>query len=260
MELLDEVVAQAPGLTEPGLQIKARVPAKSRLPPRPMGAKPSSARPPGGWSRCGSAQPSSVDPALLPGASPASITRRPVSSAVRVPASGSSALDGAPSSAPSAGSSSGLRSSSASTNSVSSMFGELQQLDRLLQLGASSPGTGPGADRDEATGTSTRLEAEAVSEVDPAHALVGDDLAGRPLGEDPRGDRPGDRGVTINLPEQGLDLDQELAAVERVYIAQALSRTEQNRSRAADLLGVKRTTLVEKIKRLERLGLGDGLQ
>ena len=31
-------------------------------------------------------------------------------------------------------------------------------------------------------------------------------------------------------------------------------------SQAADLLGVKRTTLVEKIKRLERLGLGDGLQ
>jgi DNA-binding NtrC family response regulator len=53
---------------------------------------------------------------------------------------------------------------------------------------------------------------------------------------------------------------RELAAVERVYIAQALSQTEQNRSRAADLLGVKRTTLVEKIKRLERLGLGDGLQ
>ncbi len=80
------------------------------------------------------------------------------------------------------------------------------------------------------------------------------------LPPDVRGDRPDDRGATINLPEQGLDLEQELAAVERVYIAQALSRTEQNRSRAADLLGVKRTTLVEKIKRLERLGLGDGLQ
>ena len=65
MELFDEVVAQAPGLTEPGLQIRPGS-AKSRLPPRPMGAKPSSARPPGRWSRCGSAQPSSVDPALLP--------------------------------------------------------------------------------------------------------------------------------------------------------------------------------------------------
>ncbi|WP_396626203.1 sigma-54-dependent transcriptional regulator [Luteitalea sp.] len=79
------------------------------------------------------------------------------------------------------------------------------------------------------------------------------------LPPDVRGDKPGERGVTIALPEQGLDLERELAVVERVYIAQALARTEQNRSRAADLLGVKRTTLVEKIKRLERLGLGDGL-
>jgi two-component system response regulator AtoC len=79
------------------------------------------------------------------------------------------------------------------------------------------------------------------------------------LPPDVRGDRPDDHGAAINLPEQGLDLERELAIVERVYIAQALTRTEQNRSRAADLLGVKRTTLVEKIKRLERLGLGDGL-
>ena len=75
-----------------------------------------------------------------------------------------------------------------------------------------------------------------------------------------RGDRPDERGTTLALPEQGVDLERELAAVERVYIAQALARTEQNRSRAADLLGVKRTTLVEKIKRLERLGLAEGLQ
>ena len=75
------------------------------------------------------------------------------------------------------------------------------------------------------------------------------------LPPDVRGDRADDRAMAIALPEQGLDLERELAAVERVYIAQALARTEQNRSRAADLLGVKRTTLVEKIKRLERLGL-----
>ncbi len=76
------------------------------------------------------------------------------------------------------------------------------------------------------------------------------------LPPDVRGDRVDDPAMSIALPEQGLDLERELAAVERVYIAQALVRTEQNRSRAADLLGVKRTTLVEKIKRLERLGMG----
>ena len=80
------------------------------------------------------------------------------------------------------------------------------------------------------------------------------------LPPDVRGDRADDRGVPISLPEQGIDLERELASVERVYIAQALARTEQNRSRAADLLGIKRTTLVEKIKRLERMGLETGLQ
>ena len=80
------------------------------------------------------------------------------------------------------------------------------------------------------------------------------------LPPDVRGDRPDDRGSSLSLPEQGIDLERELASVERVYISQALARTERNRSRAADLLGVKRTTLVEKIKRLERLGLGEGTQ
>ncbi len=80
------------------------------------------------------------------------------------------------------------------------------------------------------------------------------------LPPDVRGDRPDERGASLPLPEAGIDLERELAAVEQVYIAQALVRTDQNRSRAADLLGVKRTTLVEKIKRLERMGLGSGLQ
>ena len=46
-----------------------------------------------------------------------------------------------------------------------------------------------------------------------------------------------------------------VATVERGFVQQALTRTEGNRSRAAGLLGVKRTTLVEKVKRLQRLGL-----
>jgi two-component system, NtrC family, response regulator PilR len=53
------------------------------------------------------------------------------------------------------------------------------------------------------------------------------------------------------LPEDGLDLDAFLARAERELIRRALERTSGNRSQAADLLRVKRTTLVEKIKRLE---------
>jgi DNA-binding NtrC family response regulator len=52
------------------------------------------------------------------------------------------------------------------------------------------------------------------------------------------------------LPDRGLDLDGLLSSVERTLIAQALERTGGNKRQAADLLGLKRTTLVEKLKRL----------
>jgi len=71
-----------------------------------------------------------------------------------------------------------------------------------------------------------------------------------------RGDVDDAQPVPLVLPDGGFDLDRTLAAVERGFVQQALARTEGNRSRAADLLGVKRTTLVEKVKRLQRLGLG----
>jgi DNA-binding NtrC family response regulator len=52
------------------------------------------------------------------------------------------------------------------------------------------------------------------------------------------------------LPDRGLDLDEVLASVERTLIRQALDRTSGNKRQAAELLGLKRTTLVEKLKRL----------
>jgi DNA-binding NtrC family response regulator len=55
----------------------------------------------------------------------------------------------------------------------------------------------------------------------------------------------------VALPEHGVDLDAVVAATERHLIAQALDRAGGNRSRAAGLLGLKRTTLVEKLKRLQ---------
>jgi DNA-binding NtrC family response regulator len=51
------------------------------------------------------------------------------------------------------------------------------------------------------------------------------------------------------LPEEGLDLRRTLADIEDVLIAQALDRTGGNRNAAAQLLGLNRTTLVEKLKR-----------
>jgi len=54
---------------------------------------------------------------------------------------------------------------------------------------------------------------------------------------------------TVSLPEGGLDLDAFIARVERELIERSLERTGGNKGRAAQLLNLKRTTLVEKLKR-----------
>lgn len=53
----------------------------------------------------------------------------------------------------------------------------------------------------------------------------------------------------IDLPAGGLDLNQIVQDIERDLILQALKRTQGNKNRAAELLKLNRTTLVEKIKR-----------
>src|SRR5712691_5093361 len=54
---------------------------------------------------------------------------------------------------------------------------------------------------------------------------------------------------TVSLPEDGLDLDAFIAHVERELIERSLERTGGNKGRASKLLNLKRTTLVEKLKR-----------
>jgi two-component system, NtrC family, response regulator AtoC len=54
----------------------------------------------------------------------------------------------------------------------------------------------------------------------------------------------------VEFPDDGLNMPAYLAAIEKDLIHRALDRTRGNRNRAADLLGIKRTTLVEKLRRL----------
>ena len=54
----------------------------------------------------------------------------------------------------------------------------------------------------------------------------------------------------VEFPEDGLDLPGYLTSIERDLIQRALDRTSGNRNKAADLLRIKRTTLVEKLKRI----------
>ena len=55
----------------------------------------------------------------------------------------------------------------------------------------------------------------------------------------------------LALPDTGLDFDSFIARIEREVIRRALERTGGNKAAAASVLNLKRTTLVEKLKRLE---------
>ena len=57
--------------------------------------------------------------------------------------------------------------------------------------------------------------------------------------------------VDVLLPEGGVDLQQYVQEIERQLIRSSLERTDGNKRKAAELLNIKRTTLVEKAKRLE---------
>ena len=54
---------------------------------------------------------------------------------------------------------------------------------------------------------------------------------------------------SLDFPEAGVDLHGMVEQIERDLIARALSRTGGNKAAAASLLNIKRTTLVEKLKR-----------
>jgi DNA-binding NtrC family response regulator len=57
----------------------------------------------------------------------------------------------------------------------------------------------------------------------------------------------------VEFPDAGLDLSHHLLSIERDLIRLALERTSGNKNKASELLRIKRTTLVEKLKRLEGL-------
>lgn len=56
-------------------------------------------------------------------------------------------------------------------------------------------------------------------------------------------------GISMTLPEAGVDFNQIVEEFENSLILQALNRTQGNKKAAARLLNLNRTTLVEKIKK-----------
>jgi DNA-binding NtrC family response regulator len=64
------------------------------------------------------------------------------------------------------------------------------------------------------------------------------------------GAEPPSVSASLALPEDGVDLDAFVANIERELIQRSLERTGGNKGQAAKLLNLKRTTLVEKLKRM----------
>ena len=64
------------------------------------------------------------------------------------------------------------------------------------------------------------------------------------------GAEPHSVNASLALPEDGVDLDAFVANIERELIQRSLERTGGNKGQAAKLLNLKRTTLVEKLKRM----------
>ncbi len=57
--------------------------------------------------------------------------------------------------------------------------------------------------------------------------------------------------VDISLPDEGIDLQRYVHDIERELIRLSLERSGGNKQKAAQLLNIKRTTLIEKAKRLD---------
>ena len=77
-------------------------------------------------------------------------------------------------------------------------------------------------------------------------------IAGSDLPEEFREARTTVKADDLVIPDDGVDLDGMVSSFERTLIRRALERTHGNKRHAADLLHIKRTTLIEKLKRLER--------
>jgi DNA-binding NtrC family response regulator len=55
--------------------------------------------------------------------------------------------------------------------------------------------------------------------------------------------------ATMEIPEEGFCLDVAVREFERELITKALQKADGVKNRAAQILGIKRTTLIEKLKR-----------
>jgi DNA-binding NtrC family response regulator len=118
--------------------------------------------------------------------------------------------------------------------------GNVRQLENAIERAIVLSSTRPVLTREDFGFLAERMEAS------PA-ALPAPVPAAPPVFEPPS---PA-AGFSLDLPAEGLDLNQVVSDMEKTLMLQSLAITRGNKKRAADLLGLKRTTFLEKMKRLD---------
>jgi transcriptional regulator with PAS, ATPase and Fis domain len=71
------------------------------------------------------------------------------------------------------------------------------------------------------------------------------------LAPDVRSSAPASESSDVWIPDDGVDFEGYISKVELSLIKQSLEKTQGNKRQAAKLLNLKRTTLIEKLKRLQ---------
>lgn len=124
--------------------------------------------------------------------------------------------------------------------------GNVRQLENAIERAIVLSGTRPVLTREDFA-----FLAERMGEGGPAEAQAEGPKAGfTPLPADAFAPQAAPA-FGMDLPAEGLDLNQVVSDMEKTLMLQSLAITRGNKKRAADLLGLKRTTFLEKMKRLD---------
>ncbi len=130
--------------------------------------------------------------------------------------------------------------------------GNVRQLENAIERAIVLSGTRPVLTREDFA-----FLAERMGEAPPQPGAVPRPAPGMPEVPAPAPNPFGPMAPTpapafgLDLPPEGLDLNQVVSDMEKTLMLQSLAITRGNKKRAADLLGLKRTTFLEKMKRLD---------
>jgi DNA-binding NtrC family response regulator len=120
--------------------------------------------------------------------------------------------------------------------------GNVRQLENAIERAIVLSGTRPVLTREDFAFLAERLGDAPMSEAMPLQQGAPPSLFAPP---------PPSGTFGMDLPAEGLDLNQVVSDMEKTLMLQSLAITRGNKKRAADLLGLKRTTFLEKMKRLD---------